>query len=155
MLTRLKLDGTFYIIKIKLCVKLYIFIFLLCIKLNSGDIMSIVPNINSNIYTLSAIVIGYILLDDATPAEQNSLGNWFMLIGQVLCTYSSQQQVLNNRNGNSNSSNNHIINDNISEEKDNLNKNYEQDDYDKQIIMMKKVISAMQQEIDNLKKERF
>lgn len=111
--------------------------------------MSFVPNINSKAFTLSAIVIGYILLDEATPAEQNSLGNWFMLIGQVLCTNSAQQQVLNNRSGTSNSTNRHIINDdNLSQTSQSTDEN----DVNEQIEMIKKVINAMQQEIANLKK---
>lgn len=97
--------------------------------------MNLVPNVNARTYTLSAFVIGYLLIDDATPAEQNSLGNWFMLIGQVLCTNSAQQQVINNRNGTSNTSNQHILNDD-----------------ENQIEMMNKVIKAMQTEIENLKK---
>lgn len=100
--------------------------------------MKLVPSTPSNAYTLSAIIIGYILLNDATPAEQNSLGNWFMLIGQVLCTNSAQQQVLNNRNRTSNSSTQHIINDSFGS------------DYTAENI--EKVIKAMQQELENLKK---
>ncbi len=55
------------------------------------------PSVNPNLFTISAFTIGYLLIDDLTPAEQNAIGNWFMLIGQVLCTNSAQQQVLNNR----------------------------------------------------------
>lgn len=110
--------------------------------------MNIVPSVNSKTYTLSAIIIGYLLIDEATPAEQNSLGNWFMLIGQVLCTNSAQQQVLNNRAGTSNSANRHVIND------DNLaqtSKSTDENEINEQIEMIKKVINAMQQEIQNLK----
>ncbi len=105
--------------------------------------MNLVPNINAKTFTLSAIVIGYILIDNSTPAEQNSLGNWFMLIGQVLCTNSAQQQVINNRTNKSNSSNRHIIND------DNINNS--SDNVEEQIEMIKKVINAMKTEIENLK----
>ncbi len=49
-------------------------------------------------FTISAILIGFLLIDDLNPAEQNSIGNWFMMIGQVLCTNSAQQQVINNNN---------------------------------------------------------
>lgn len=101
--------------------------------------MKLVPSTPANTYTLSAIIIGYILLNDATPAEQNSLGNWFMLIGQVLCTNSAQQQVLNNRNRTSDSSNQHIINDTFGS--------------DYTVENIEKVIKAMQQEIDILKKD--
>lgn len=74
--------------------------------------MKLVPSVSAPIYTSSAFIIGLLLCDDLTPAEQNSLGNWFMMIGQALCTNSAQQQLLNNRNGTSTSYNSHIINDN-------------------------------------------
>ena len=96
--------------------------------------MKIVPSVNSNIYTLTAIVIGYALIDDQTPAEQNSLGNWFMLIGQVLCSNSAQQQVLNNRNK-SNDGTDQVINDKINN--------------DEVINNLKGVINKMNEEINN------
>lgn len=74
--------------------------------------MNIIPNISASSYTISAFVVGYLLIDELTPAEQNSLGSWFMLLGQTLCSNSAQQQLLNNRNNISNSYNSHLINDN-------------------------------------------
>ena len=99
--------------------------------------MNIVPNINANVFTFSAIAVGYLLIDQLTPAEQNSLGNWFMLVGQVLATNASQQQVLNNRNNASSSSNMHVVNDN------NLNAD-----------SLQKAVEVMKQEIERLKKSR-
>ena len=75
------------------------------------------------IYTSSAFVIGILLCDDLTPAEQNSLGNWFMLVGQTLCTNSAQQQLLNNRNNTSNTYKSHVINNNNLKESTNNIKN--------------------------------
>lgn len=95
--------------------------------------MNIVPNINSKTFTLSAIIIGYILIDDSTPAEQNSLGNWFMLIGQILCTNSSQQQVINNKNNTSTNQNMQTINSNT-KRTEKIN----------ETEMMKKVIKALE-----------
>lgn len=66
------------------------------------------PNIDASTFTISAFLIGYLLIDDLDPAEQNSIGNWFMMVGQVLCTNSAQQQVLNNRN--KNDEGDHVIN---------------------------------------------
>lgn len=103
--------------------------------------MNIISNINSRTFTLSAVIIGYILIDDSTPAEQNSLGNWFMLIGQILCTNSAQQQVINNKNNTSTNKNMHTINSDT-RESEKIN----------EIEMMKKVINALEQEINNIKK---
>ncbi len=112
--------------------------------------MNLIPNINAPSFTLSAIAIGYILLDGSTPAEQNSLGNWFMLIGQVLCTNSAQQQVLNNRTGQSNSTNRHVINDdNLKDDNKTVNS---KNNVQEQIDMMNKVIKALQQQINDLQK---
>ena len=38
--------------------------------------MSFIPNVPPKIFTLSATVIGFILIDDTTAEEQNALGNW-------------------------------------------------------------------------------
>ena len=84
--------------------------------------MNIVPNVSSNNYSITAFTIGLILSEGLNASEQNSLGNWFMLVGQTLCTKASQQQVLNNRNNTSNSSNSHIINDNLRESANNIKK---------------------------------
>lgn len=74
--------------------------------------MKLIPNISAPIFTTSAFVIGLLLCDDLTPAEQNALGGWFMLVGQTISTNSGQQQLLNNRNNSHNNYNSHIINDN-------------------------------------------
>lgn len=73
--------------------------------------MNFLPKINAYEFTTIAFVIGLLLCDDLTPAEQNSVGNFFMLIGQVLATNASQQQVINNYNKSSNPSNVHIVGD--------------------------------------------
>ena len=94
--------------------------------------MKLIPNISANAYTTSAFIIGLLLCDELTPAEQNSLGGWFMLVGQTLSTNAGQQQLLNNRNNTSNNYNSHIINDNnlrnsannIKNEINNIFKNY-------------------------------
>lgn len=106
--------------------------------------MSLVPNTPSKIFTITAFMLGYILIDEATPAEQNSLGNWFMLIGQVLCTNSAQQQVINNRTGNSTLQNQHVINDTFGSD-------FSNEDINAGIEDLNNVIQAMQKEIDILK----
>lgn len=69
-------------------------------------------NIDPKLLTLSAIIIGYVLIDELNSTEQNALGNWFMLIGQVLCTNGSEnfrrdyQGNFNNNNYNNNNYNN-------------------------------------------------
>lgn len=108
--------------------------------------MSLVPSTPAKIYTISAFAVGFILIDEATPAEQNSLGNWLMLVGQVLCTNSAQQQVINNRTGKSTQQNQHVINDTFGSD-------FSTDDVNEQINNINKIIKAMQEEVENLKKQ--
>lgn len=42
-----------------------------------------------------ATVLGFAFLGDLTANEQNSLGNFLMLIAQVMITNATQQQLLN------------------------------------------------------------
>lgn len=107
--------------------------------------MKLPPNIPAPIFDLSAIIIGFLLIDESTPAEQNSIGNWFMLIGQVLCTNSAQQQVINNRTNKSNTSNQHVINDTFGSDFTNRS------DTNAQIQMIERIVKAMEQELNNLK----
>lgn len=87
------------------------------------------PNVSAKTFSLSAVVIGYLLIDDLTANEQNALGNWLMLIAQVLCTNAFYKQVQSERQNPNNLTN---------------------EDY---VRVLHKMINAMQQEMVNLKKE--
>lgn len=63
-------------------------------------------NISPSNFTLSAYIVSSILIDDLSISEQNSLGNYLELLGQIILTNAAQQQVLDNKNN----SNNHDIN---------------------------------------------
>jgi hypothetical protein len=113
------------------------------------------PDIDPKIYTLSAAIIGFALIDDFTANEQNAIANWFLLIGQVLETNSAFQQINEERiEGNT-------ININSNEYKTGgkaymRNKAKEKHPFDQKedIIRLEKVINIMQKEIDDLKKNR-
>ena len=88
------------------------------------------PNIPAKTFSFSAIVIGYLLIDDLTANEQNALGNWLMLVAQVLCTNAYYLQV--------------------QEERQNKKLNTELNT--KQTIeMLVKMINALSKEVEDLK----
>ncbi len=60
------------------------------------------PNIHPTTYNLLAVAIGIVLIGDLNANEQNSLGNWFLLLGQYLATNAAQQQLIESRIENSN-----------------------------------------------------
>ena len=91
--------------------------------------MSLIPNVPPKIFTLSAVALGYLLIDDNTANEQNALGNWLMLVAQVLCTNAYFKQVQTERQ---------MMDQAMSDEDT--------------IRMMQKMIKALTAEVENLKK---
>lgn len=91
--------------------------------------MSKLPNVSPKLFSLSAVAVGYLLIDDMTANEQNALGNWLMLTAQVLCTNAYYKQVLDERNNNKG----------ISDEET--------------LRMLEKMINSLKQEIDNIRKK--
>lgn len=89
--------------------------------------MRIIPDVSPKTFSFSAVIIGYLLIDDLTANEQNALGNWLMLVAQVLCTNAYYKQVEQERNANSSPS-----------DKDT-------------IVLLQKMVNALKKEIDDLK----
>ena len=86
------------------------------------------PNVPAKAFSLSAVIVGYLLIDDLTANEQNALGNWLMLTAQVISTNAFYRQVLEER------------------------KNYNDMTKDDIIKMLNKLIEAILEGIDNLDK---
>jgi hypothetical protein len=93
--------------------------------------MSIIPNVPPKLFSFSAVAVGYLLIDDLTANEQNALGNWLMLTAQVLCTNAFYKQVQAERQHNFQE----------------LNYNNENS-----ILILQKMVIAMNKEIEELKK---
>ena len=85
---------------------------------------------DAQVFTLSAVVVGFLLLQELDLNEQNDLGNWFLLLGQLLCTNAARLSVLQTT--------------------DSLSINTSNDNQDMS-DMLEKTVKAMQQEIDELK----
>lgn len=95
------------------------------------------PNVPPKLFTLSAVAVGYILLDDATANEQNALGNWLMLVAQLLCTNAFYRQVREERRLETNKA------------KQNTNQNTKEET----IEMLEKLQKAIEKELKTIKKE--
>ena len=94
--------------------------------------MNLIPDVSPKAFSFSAIVVGYLLIDDLTANEQNALGNWLMLTAQVLCTNAFYKQVQAERSGVN-------TNQNISSEQS--------------IRILKKMVDALNKEIEKLKSD--
>lgn len=88
--------------------------------------MNKLPDLPPEIYSLSACIVGFLLIDDMDANEQNALGNWLMLVAQVLCTNAYFQQLQDSKKSN-NKTNEDVVN------------------------MMNKMANALHQEINDLK----
>lgn len=95
--------------------------------------MRLIPNIPPKLFSLSAVIVGYLLIDDTTANEQNALGNWLMLTAQVLCTNAFYKQV--------------------QQEREIDTSNVKQPTTEETIAMLEKMVRAIEQEINELKKE--
>lgn len=111
--------------------------------------MSIIPNVPPKIFSLSAVVVGYLLIDDATANEQNAMGNWLMLVAQVLSTNAFYRAVMQERglepNGATETGRN-----NANTFANSINFNNVNDS--QTIMMLQKMVDAIQKEINELKK---
>lgn len=90
--------------------------------------MNLIPNISPKTFSASAIIVGYLLIDDLSANEQNALGNWLMLTAQVLCTNAYYKQVQQERN---------IIPEPVKEKQE--------------IDMLKHLVNAIEKELNDLK----
>ncbi len=64
----------------------------------------------SRVDTLAALIIGYALTYPFNSYVQNALGNWLMLIGQILETNAAFLQMYQYDNSNNNKNNNDMKN---------------------------------------------
>lgn len=100
--------------------------------------MNLIPNVPAKAFSFSAVAVGYLLIDDLTANEQNALGNWLMLVAQVLSTNAFYKQVQQERGRDAGS-------------KTNNQGNW---DTEQEIDMLKKMVNALNKEIENLKLNR-
>lgn len=110
------------------------------------------PNVPPKLFSLSAVVVGYILIDDMTANEQNAVGNWLMLVAQVLSTNAFYKAVMKERGlepkGSTETGRNNA--DTFSNFSGNNTSSNESDN--ETVVMLEKMVRAMQTEIDNIKR---
>lgn len=118
-----------------------------------GDGINKTNRESSKLITLTAFLIGYFLIDNLNSNEQNALGNFFMLIGQTLCTSGSDNfrkdwsPYANPTNYTSNGDN--VRGDEFSFFNDKNDRNYMS--REEVVEMLKKARDIFDREIDKLK----
>jgi hypothetical protein len=110
------------------------------------------PDFDPGLFTLSAVAVGAVLVDDFSANEQNSIGNWIIMVGQYILTNAAQQQLIesrihkNNVNINSRAAKNGqgVFTDG------NSKSNYDTQD---EIKMLIKALNNMKDELENIKNQ--
>lgn len=116
------------------------------------------PNIPPKVFSLSAVVVGYILIDDTTANEQNALGNWLMLVAQVLSTNAFYRAVMQERGlepvGSTETGRNNadtFAQGTYGQSAGNVKSDDANSSGEETLVMLEKMVRAMQTEIDNIK----
>lgn len=108
------------------------------------------PNIPPKLFSLSAIAIGYLLIDDSTANEQNALGNWLMLVAQVLSTNAYYKALMQERGIDSEELVETGKNNSYSFGEKRFKTN-DTNGFNDTITMLEKMIKAIEKEINELK----
>lgn len=61
------------------------------------DIKDFPPNTNPELFSAIGAIAGLVIEADFNSYELNSIGNWLILVGQILLTTAAQQQLINQR----------------------------------------------------------
>ena len=111
------------------------------------------PDIDPHVFTLIAVAVGYACIGDYNANEQNSIGNWVIMVGQYILTHAAQQQLIESRIENSN------ININSQKAKhggsvytDN-NQNKSNTNQRQEVDFLMQAVKKMQQELEKIKKD--
>ena len=60
------------------------------------------PSTNPHLYAMLAVTVGFACVGDYNANEQNSIGNWLILVGQYILTHAAEQQSIEARLENNN-----------------------------------------------------
>lgn len=112
----------------------------------------LLPNVPPKLFSLSAVVVGYILIDDMTANEQNAVGNWLMLVAQVLSTNAFYKAVMQERGLEPKESTETGRNNADTFSGSSSNSSPSDTPDNETVVMLEKMVHAMQTEIDNIKR---
>ena len=60
------------------------------------------PNTDPHLFAMLAVTVGFASVGDYNANEQNSIGNWLILVGQYILTHAAHQQLIEARLENNN-----------------------------------------------------
>ena len=109
-------------------------------------------NIEDKTLTTLAFVIGLALIDNLSSTEQNAVGNWLMLVAQVLSTNAFYRAVMQERGLEPKESTETGRNNADTFSGSSSNSSPSDTPDNETVVMLEKMVRAMQTEIDNIKR---
>ena len=112
------------------------------------------PNMNPHLYAFIAVTVGFACVGDYNANEQNSIGNWLILVGQYILTHAAQQQLIDARLENNNLNINSMKHKNgtggpFTDNEANKSNQTQRDEVD----FLLDAINKIEQELNNLKRQ--
>ena len=112
------------------------------------------PSTNPHLFSMLAVTVGFACVGDYNANEQNSIGNWLILVGQYILTHAAQQQLIEARLENNNLNINSKKNKNgsggpFTDNENNKSNQTQRDEVDFLINAVEKI----QKELGNLQKK--
>lgn len=109
------------------------------------------PSIDPHTFSIIAVAVGYACVGDYNANEQNSIGNWLILVGQYILTHAAQQQLIESRIENNNiNSNSKKAKKGGSSYTDNENHKSNQNQRN-EVDFLLDALNKIQQELDKMK----
>ncbi len=65
--------------------------------MQNANINGFPPNLDPQVFAFIAVLIGSACVGNYSALEQNSFGNWLILVGQFILTTAAQQQLIEGR----------------------------------------------------------
>lgn len=110
------------------------------------------PNLNPQVFSFLAVLVGAACVGDYDVNEQNSIGNWLILVGQFILTNAAQQQLIEGRLEHKN------INTNSKEHKSGgsyyANNSKSNQNQRQEVDFLLDAIQKLQQELQNIKNNK-
>ena len=111
------------------------------------------PNTDPHLFSILAVAVGFACVGDYNANEQNSIGNWLILVGQYILTHAAQQTLIEARieNNNLNTNSNKYKSGNGGPFTDNENGKSNQTQRD-EVDFLLEAMRKIEQELKNQKK---
>lgn len=105
------------------------------------------PSMDPHLFSLIAVAVGYASVGDYNANEQNSIGNWLILVGQYILTHAAQQQLIEARLENNN------LNINSKKHKNNTGGPFTDNEQGRSNQTQREEVDFLLDAVENIKKE--